>query len=299
MSQELTYFLYFLGYLITALIIRDEVYGYLNKVKEMFISNSEKIRNLSFNLFNSGKSIFNDAQIQKDVNSSKARGLFFLLLFLSFLLISQNIVTLSSFLDEIGTLKKSIIPSNTSAIGAIHWSHFMAFGIVLTEFICGWAFYTALKDQREKPDETIHATLRTIITVSFIFLLFTETVLWFQLSAVIGESDAFVNPFQGTLFEGFTNGFIALLGFVLTIIEFYMGFKMSDFSDKFEGLKIIDGLARLIHYSQSVVFYLVSFIVLIYSGFLYFLFIFISIFENILTVFFIPAKFFLKKIKLY
>ena len=65
-----------------------------------------------------------------------------------FLLVSQNIVALTRVFETVPTLNQSII-DNVGLISSLTYGAFMAFGIVLTEFITGWTLFQRQEAQIE------------------------------------------------------------------------------------------------------------------------------------------------------
>ena len=293
MGNEVKILLYVLGYFVIGFIIKDQVYNYLNNLRSVFTNAVKYLHNLSKKLFDSGKFTYNEALLAKNkIHDSKARGLFFFLAFMSFLLVYQNLVMLSTFFEEIKTLQEPIF-GGWGLLGWFHWSHLLALGIILVEFLAGWAFYTARKDQKEDPYDKIHASWITVIILVFLVFLIGESIVWYQLSYTIADSASFINPARETLWAGFIEGIYAVVGGGITVIEFYMGYKMSDYSEKFDGFKLIEYAGRVAHYLQSVAYFLIACAVFIGASSLFLFFIVIWTIEQVLILLLLPFNFFI------
>jgi hypothetical protein len=295
MSQELTYFLYFIGYLLAVLIVDDQLFPFLNNLKKSLASGVSRFHDQSKHFFANGENIYNTIK-SSNSGDSRHRNTFIFIVFVSILLMSQNIISLSTVLGTVPALGLAVI-DNAGSISNLTWGMFLAFGVVLIEFGMGWALYYKKEAQVEDgPKDVVWGPIGAAIIFVMMICLFGETIVWYQISEAVVTNDEFVNPFQGGLFEGLSSGFIGLLGFGMTLGEYVLAYMASREHSKFNGLQIVEKTVSIFQYIRSLSFFVLSLIMYLATLIFKLLPLIIFIIEQVILFISIPAHFITKKI---
>ena len=160
MNEILTYTTIFFGYLLVVWLAHDQLFPYFENFKKFLRNSINDLSNESKKFSNSGYESYQNI-INKpidDENYSKHRNTFIFITVVSFLLVSQNIVALTRVFETVPTLNQSII-DNVGLISSLTYGAFMAFGIVLTEFITGWTLFQRQEAQIEDGSKTSYMDL--------------------------------------------------------------------------------------------------------------------------------------------
>jgi hypothetical protein len=167
--------------------------------------------------------------------------------FISVLLVCFNSFILAEFLNNIGNLSKGLILDPIR----LNYSHLIAAVIVIVELFTGAGYYIFHKNQLEKPDETVWTVLKWLSVVSFLCLLFVETVMWANLSINFEMSEKLLLS-RGNVFRTAIDYFLAALGIGITFFEFFVGYLTSYYKG-FSGDSQFFQLGRNIIYSIGLI----------------------------------------------
>ncbi len=297
MSQELTYFLYFLGYLLAVLIIDDQLFPFFDNLKKSLVNGVNRFHDESKKFYNNGENVYNKIK-SKSSNSidSGHRNTFIFICLVSILLMAQNIVSLSKVLDTSPTFGLSII-DNAGAISNLTWGMFLAFGVVLIEFGMGWALYYKQNAQIEDgPENVMWAPIGSGIIIVMMICLFGESIVWYQISDAVVSNEEFKNPFEGGLFEGLSSAFLGIIGFGMTVGEYILAYMGSREQSKFSGLQVVEKTVSIFQPIQSLSLFAFSLIMYLASSILKLLPLILFVIEQIILFISIPAHFIIKKV---
>jgi hypothetical protein len=297
MSQELTYFLYFIGYLLAVLIVDDQLFPFLNNLKKSLSNGVNRFHDESKNFYNNGENLYNSFKNKSENDTgSSHRSTFIFVSIVSLLLMTQNIVSLSKVLETVGTFGDEIF-QNVGLLSNFTWALFIAFGIVLTEFVSGWAlFYKQNAQKEDDPKNTMWNVIGTIfLSAAFVFCGI-ETMAWSQLSDAIASDPDFANPFEGGIFEGMSDQFFAFLGVIITLIEFALGYIGAYALSKFNGFRITETIVSISQHIRSFSFYVLSLAMYLISLIFNLIPFAILVIEQAILFISIPAHFIFKRI---
>ena len=299
MNDILTYAGIFLGYFLVVWLVHDQLFPYFENFKKFVIESiddlSKETKKFSHNGYNSYQNIINKSSDEE--NYSKYRSTFIFITVVSFLLVSQNIVALTRVFETVPTLNQSII-DNVGLISSLTYGAFMAFGIVLTEFITGWTLFQRQEAQMEDGSKNfLHGpVLVGIVLIGAVFLI-GETIVWYQLSDAVISNPDFINPFENSLFDIFGAGFIASIGCAVTLLEIILGYYGARAQSKFNGFNLARSFASLGNHFQAFLFYLLSLIIYVFILLLKIIPAIINVFVKVVEFISLPAYFIYKRFK--
>ena len=299
MNEILTYTTIFFGYLFIVWLAHDQLFPYLENFKKFLRKSINDLSNESKKFSNSGYESYQNI-INKPIdeqNYSKHRNTFIFITVVSFLLVSQNIVALTRVFETVPTLNQSII-DNVGLISSLTYGAFMAFGIVLTEFITGWTLFQRQEAQIEDGSKNfLHGPILVGISLIGVVFLIGETIVWYQLSDAVISNPDFINPFENSLFNIFGAGFIASIGCAVTLLEIILGYYGARAQSKFKGFNLASSFASTGKHFQAFLYYTLSLIVYIITLLLKIVPAIINIFVKVVEFISLPAYFIYKRFK--
>ncbi len=266
-ERPLESFIYFLAYLALYIIIKEQLYAYLDSLHNVLKRTSLVIYDTCKSIFNKATKAFGigvDNEKPVDFGSEKtiAKSRYIAAFIFTCILIPINIFMLGEFLTASDSMDTPAF-GESEALYFIKIAHIVALAIVVVETFLGWGYYIA--------ERNAHTFFKWLCIVFFAGLWFVETYTWYQLSYMItGDEDSILfNPAVGSAWEGFLDGFLMLTGASLTFFEFVLGYYTAKYREEFGSLHIMAGLARIASYIQSIGFFLGSLILFLITGIFY------------------------------
>ena len=293
-ERPLESFIYFLVYLALYWIIRDQLYSYLQRLHEVLKNSSMIIYETSKSIFQRATKAFgigveNEKPVDFGSDKTKAKSRYVSAVIFTFILIPINIWMLGSFLDVFPNLRSSVFP-NSELLYSLKASHIVAMAIVIVETFLGWGYYVSEKNA--------HTYFKWFCLIFFGGLWIVETYTWFQLSYMITGIDGItiMNPAEGTVWEGFFDGFLLLTGAALTFFEFLLGYYTAKYREDFGSLHIMAGLARVASYFQSIAYFISAAVIFVLSTIFYVASYMLIALRWVIQLIMILAKFIFEKI---
>lgn len=180
----------------------------------------------------------------------------------SIILVLFNSFILAEFLNNIGNLSKAILIDPIR----LNYSHLLASVIVIVEIFTGAGYYIFHKNQKENQDDTIWGMMKWLTVMTFLCLLFVETVMWMKLSINFAMSEELLLS-SGNVFITLIDYFLAALGIGFTFFEFFAGYLTSYYKE-FAGESHFLHLGRNIIYSTGLILilFIPSVLLVIFQG---------------------------------
>ena len=144
----------------------------------------------------------------------------------SVILVLFNSFILAEFLNNIGNLSKAIMLDPVR----LNYSHLIAAVIVMVEIFSGAGYFIFHNNQRNDPDETVWSVLKWLSIMTFLCLLFVETVMWMNLSVNFEMSEKLLLS-SNNVFNTAFDYFLAALGIGITFFEFFTGYLTSYYKE--------------------------------------------------------------------
>lgn len=160
----------------------------------------------------------------------------------SLLLVCFNSFILAEFLNNIGNLSKAILLDPVR----LNYSHLLAAVIVIVEIFTGAGYYIFHKNQKENQDDTIWGMMKWLTLMTFLCLLFVETVMWMKLSINFDMSEELLLS-SGNVFITLIDYFLAALGIGFTFFEFFAGYLTSYY-------KGFAGESHFLHLGRNIIY---------------------------------------------
>ena len=248
-DNPLETFIYFLIYLAFYMIVRDQLYTFIDNLHSYLKKSAITIYNTSKDVFRLatqafGLGVTNEKPIDFRSEKTIAKSRYVSAVLFTCILIPINVWMLGSFLEVFPNLRSSVFP-NSELLYSLKASHMVAIAIVIVETFLGWGYYISEKNE--------HTFFKWFCLLFFGGLWLVETYTWFQLSYMLTGIDGItiMNPAEGTFWEQFFDGFLLLTGAALTFFEFLLGFYTAKYREDFGSLHILAELARVASYFQS------------------------------------------------
>ena len=293
-ERPLESFIYFLIYLASYIIVKEQLYSYIDSLHDVLKRTSYVIFNTCKAIFNRATNAFgigvdNDKPVDFGSEKTIAKSRYIAAFLFTCILIPINIFMLGEFLTSSENMDIAAFGS-IEALDSIKIAHIVALAIVVVETFLGWGFYVAEKNA--------HTFFKWFCLIFFAGLWFVETYTWYQLSYMITgyEDSALYNPAAGSAWEGFLDGFLMLTGAALTFFEFLLGYYQAKYREDFGSLHIMAGLSRVASYIQSIGFFLVSLILFLTTGIFYITSYMLVGFKWVIQFIMIIAKFIFEKL---
>ena len=266
-ERPLESFIYFLIYLAIYIIVKEQLYSYLDSLHDVLKRTSLVIFDTCKTIFNRATKAFgigvdNEKPVEFGSEKIIAKSRYLAAFLFTCILIPINIFMLGEFLTASNSMDAAAFGDN-EALYFIKIAHIVAIAIVIVETFLGWGYYVA--------ERNAHTFFKWLCIIFFASLWFVETYTWYQLSYMItGDEDSILfNPAAGSAWEGFLDGFLMLTGASLTFFEFVLGYYTAKYREDFGSLHIMAGFARVANYIQSIGFFLASLILFLITGIFY------------------------------
>lgn len=165
----------------------------------------------------------------------------------SVILVLFNSFILAEFLNNIGNLSKAIMLDPIR----LNYSHLIAAVIVMVEIFSGAGYFIFHNNQKKDPDETAWSVLKWLSIMTFLCLLFVETVMWMNLSVNFDMSEKLLLS-SNNVFKTAIDYFLAALGIGITFFEFFVGYLTSYYKE-YAGESHFVQLAKTITYGIGLI----------------------------------------------
>ncbi len=293
--ESLTLILVILAGYFFVTFLSNDLYRYLNKIKEVFQNTASSLFNLFLNILSRNKGNINHIRTE-NIDSYKARMFFWQFTIIVLLLFVANIFVLNNYLSSVEGLDVSILPGGLgSGLEQYQWikySHAVAAVIIVLEY--GWGIFRYYWiDQRKKnsEEESYAMTLWIVEIIAWIFV-FVEGIIWFQLSdSIVAKTDFVLPVTEGSPLANVMRGFFAFFGMAFTYAEYMYGYTIAKSQDAIES-------SHIIKFIQILFFTLLSLPVFIASALIYLFYVVAYSITLAMEFILIPSAYILKKIGL-